>query len=1243
MNTQFNVYFKSYIDEISEIIDRLQIVNRDENVKSIALNIVEVEVLFVMLNIINEDFSSEISKFNGEESFSDKKLISKISDIRSLLYSTRLPHWHYLSFNGKVCSARLQKWFLHFSSKSVLVEKMHSYFKIAKRINLDSNNSVSFIPLISANKYMDRINTESKESVLNLPLFDKEGCSLNLSNHYLVKDNLSCPFNRHEIYKIMAIKELNPEPIFAENEIKKINNIIFDKKPNGASIKRVNKNKEFKVKTSVGEFQINEDFRDVMIDNYAEVTKRLESIEKVEKKDRTKITVTLDELKESARLLDKKIGESRFLSVLNDMEFINPKTKSRCTTLTFDGFCNMAGMVNTGKTTFMVIVAVTLAKKGYKTGLVLRDNDDTFHQYRTLLNDTEGINPVPLLGQFSKKDQFAKVLNQNIEFSDNLEESNVFKDSLYEYTAYTCPLKACLVNNRGDEDVFSSLKDREDLLCNSLFCNDEKITCPFVYNCDSVSQSERILDGNVFLTNTYSFAQTAVNKYFIKGERRIAEFLYDSCDLVLFDESDIVQFITDSMFVNSSPIYNVNNYPSIIENIDEYFQLSQGNATKHSLSIDLLNTMSITRMYSFNLLKLLSSNAIPSSLSKGPINSKSVYGFLSWLLTREVECIKSVAKATVDLKRSDVKDFSDEGFEINNENYKQLLNEFKNIANYIYTEYKKEYLSESTNLFSKASDYNTDKYHSFSSYINLVTNQQSKSRLLLENECLDYIFKTKLCNETVVKLIKDNDNIKNMILDVFGFVLMLNKFECDLMQIMNSTNSIKSRLYEISDSDIEDIPSVKPYIKDYRDILSKCPLDMSIGLKYDRENESLSSVLWSNVGRELIYNYSDLWRYVRGDKNSGVNLALLSGTSYMPTSPLYHIEKPVNYLIRTKKDKAPYIKFIFAPEKDDSGEYIFNSGINKAVNGNGASVYKKFAKAFCKEYKNNPTKLDFYLKEYTISGRNRILISVGTYEHAHMLASYIHERIEHIPNSKVKVASLVRENSTNNLHNLNLPSENCLTRQSIKDIENTPFNIVVVPQTALQRGINMVGEDIFAESANGKKVASFSCILKTNRDYQIPNSNEYAVSRVHHKLNRIINDNVASFNNSYSVDSFVKDTITKLNNLYDEYYITKYFAELSDEEREMIIADLCAEDFQFIGRVIRGDSDAFVIMADASFFRAYTKDGSIDNEKTSTIVAIKWMMERLRQRDDETAFLIEELYSPFLNGIYKLLNEKFNL
>ena len=45
MNTQFKTYFKSYIDEISEIIDKLDIVNEDENVKSVAVNIVEVEVL----------------------------------------------------------------------------------------------------------------------------------------------------------------------------------------------------------------------------------------------------------------------------------------------------------------------------------------------------------------------------------------------------------------------------------------------------------------------------------------------------------------------------------------------------------------------------------------------------------------------------------------------------------------------------------------------------------------------------------------------------------------------------------------------------------------------------------------------------------------------------------------------------------------------------------------------------------------------------------------------------------------------------------------------------------------------------------------------------------------------------------------------------------------------------------------------------------------------------------------------
>ena len=1240
MNTQFKIYFKSYIEDISKIINKLQIANPNEKAKDIATNIVEVEVLFTMLHIINEDFLNEMLKSQGISP--SKRLINNISDIRNLLYYNRLPHWYKLSFDGKVCSARLQKWFLHYSSKSVLIDKIHSYFDITKRINLASNNTISFIPLISADKYIDRINVERKEGIFNLSLFDKDGCYFNLEDDYLVQENLACPVNRHEIYKVMALKELNPLPMFAENEIEKINNVVFDINSKGNAIKRANDYKEFKVKTSIGEFQINEEFRDLFLDNYKKITERLKLIQNVEKRDKTKISVTLDELKDAAKILDKKLGGSRFLDVLNDMDFINPKTKSRCTTITFDGFCNMVGMVNTGKTTFMVIVSVALAKKGYKTGLVLRDNDDAFHQYRALLNDTDGIKPVPILGQFSKKEQFNKVLNQNIEDTKNLEEPDVFKDTLYEHVTYTCPLKSCLVNNRDDVDVFSDLDDSENLLCNRLFCNDERVSCPFVYDCDSVSSNERILDGNIFLTNTYSFVQTAINKYFIEGERRIAEFLYDSCDLVLFDESDIVQFILDSIFVNSSPVYNVPNKPSIIENIDKYFQLSQGKAMNHPLSIELLNSMSITRICSFNLLKLLSSNAVPSSLSRGPINSKSVYGFLSWLLIREVDCIKSIASTTLNLNKSDIKEFSDEDFEINNDNYKSLLDEFKNIANYIYAEYKKEYSNDSLTLSDKASEYHTDKYYSFSLYINLATNQQSKSRRVLEDECLDYILNTNYCNDTVVKLIREDENIKRLVLDILGFVLILNKLECDFMQIINTAHNIKSTLYDISDSNIEDIPSIRPFVKDYKDVISKCPLDMSMGLKYDKENESLSSITWNNIGRQLIYDYNDLWKYVRGDKNSGVNLALLSGTSFMPSSPLYHIEKPVNYLVRTKRDKDLEIKFVFAPEKDDSGEYIFNSGINKFVNGNGVSIYRKFAKAFCKPFKNSPTKLDYYLKEYTKPGRNRILVSVGTYEHASMLANYIYEQIEHIPDSNVKVACLARENMSC-LEDLNLPLENRLTRQAIKDIEKTPFNIVVVPQTALQRGINMVGDDILSTSSNGKKVASFSCILKTNRDYQIPNSNEYAVSRVHHKLNHIIKDEIMNFNSSYDLDSFVKDTIVKLNTLYDEYYISKYFADLSEEEREMIIADLCVEDFQFIGRVIRGDSDATVIMADASFFRAYTKDGSVDTEKTSTIVAVKWLMERLKSKDDESAFLIEELYAPFLNGIYQMLDETFNI
>ena len=91
----------------------------------------------------------------------------------------------------------------------------------------------------------------------------------------------------------------------------------------------------------------------------------------------------------------------------------------------------------------------------------------------------------------------------------------------------------------------------------------------------------------------------------------------------------------------------------------------------------------------------------------------------------------------------------------------------------------------------------------------------------------------------------------------------------------------------------------------------------------------------------------------------------------------------------------------------------------------------------------------------------------------------------------------------------------------------------------------------------------------------------------------------------------------------------------------MLMGDLLVEDVQFSGRAVRGNVDASIINLDGAFFRNYT-EGLIDNEKTSTIVAMVKMCESIANESRKNAFLVDALYGPFLNGMKELVDKVTN-
>ena len=1225
----------------------------------IAHKICDVEIFFTLVSELNKNLNQNVQAIlnkdkdvnNNEESFIT--LCETLEDLTSLFYNTRPTYWHYLDFKGKVIEQRIRCLFYKWGYKYQLALDMISYFEELNKlleISYESGRN-EFTILVDSIRIRENLKDIKVEDILKEKIFSKDGIyylsnarfNLAVKEESLDVDEVSAD-ERHYFYSRDVFKNLKPKEDISIKGKKAIDEYLS--KPSAYSIVAKTTQDEYFITNNRNQEIVREAFK--LLDNIEPLS--------VEKRDKVTIDITLDELYEGAKELDTDLDEfKRFREKnLKEIDFIKVECEKKDDKLTFNGFNNFVGMVNTGKTNFMVVTAYTLAKKGYKVCIVLRDNQDVFEQLENI-NKNNTVKAVSLVGPTSKVFHIEKILSSN----RNKVEKNRFvngdenildmiNDDRLEYGTYTCPIKALFdVKSDATSDIYITDDSQGKILCNSLFLRkntysrnsklqkhtDIKITCPFSRKCDSLKVNEYIPEGDIFLTNMASFIKTEMNHVYFAETDPVSKFINDVADLVLVDESDAMQFQFDSAFSDNSPIYNDINNPSILERLKEYKEDITGNVDKFREHNELLFRLTKTEMIASEILDKFTQNKVPGYLKNSPVVSRKIFNTLSWLLSRKpdllqmnVECLNGV-----DVKKYDKEDETEE-----EELSRIKLNKFFKDANQIIYQSCNQGLTTKEYIFAEMHEEEYMKYKDWFSYLEAVGYSNTK-KIHLRNIYRSIINENIIYPETQ-NYIESNEQAKEFVMELLSLAILLTSIEGDLNKITSNTGYVKSVLRDISKKDVPNIPLSRSHTSNYRGLTSRCPLGLYFGLRYNKDKKSLDMISWEGVGRDLFYQYDELWKYKENNENAGTNIAVFSGTSFMPTSPLYHILKDVDYLMKSKIDKPLAVNYDYKPMKDDNGKVIVNSGSKKSKEEVANKIYRSIAKGLTAD-KYDTTVLSKYLEDYTFEGRKRLIISVGNYKDALRLASFLHES-NNDPN--VKVAALYREGTDTELQ-FSLPIERRINKDTMKKIENTDFNIVVVPQSAIQRGINMLKTQS-DESGNGedKIVASFGGILKTNRDYQVPDNHIYAVARVSHVLEKkkqeLFKQGISS---NYSLSKEVSTLFKLADKTYTDYYSTKYFADLDKDERNMLIGDLLVEDIQFSGRTVRGNVNTSIVLLDGAFFRNHSK-GLIDDETTSTVVAMKNMCDEISQESPTNKFLMDSLYGPFLKGMEDLIDRVKN-
>ena len=252
--------------------------------------------------------------------------------------------------------------------------------------------------------------------------------------------------------------------------------------------------------------------------------------------DRESLKASWEDLKATAAWMDQQGDETNWFQRFDRMELVDGTDRA----LKMTGLYHLVGMVGSGKSTLMDVLAVWAARSGLRAMLVVGDNVDAMTRVETFRG--LGLNSVPLMGLGGRKrrrEQLERVANQS---------GKSWKDPRLKWVSPVCPLLGF-----GASDLLDIPPGSEP--CESLHeergQKSNQRTCPLMPACPVHLSRNTMMDAEIWVGTPQSLVLTRAPEQVIEENVRLLEVIYRECDLVIVDEADRVQTQLDEMFAPS--------------------------------------------------------------------------------------------------------------------------------------------------------------------------------------------------------------------------------------------------------------------------------------------------------------------------------------------------------------------------------------------------------------------------------------------------------------------------------------------------------------------------------------------------------------------------------------------------------------------------------------------------------------------------------------------------------------------
>ena len=264
----------------------------------------------------------------------------------------------------------------------------------------------------------------------------------------------------------------------------------------------------------------------IKFDNEHIVSTHTASQTKVRKE---KISITLDELLDTAKQMTEICPNDPCYTILqsNMLKKIEDTSVKTCAELSIHEITNIVGMVGSGKSTLIKVLAFWCHQHGYRVAIVLDTVAEVLNLQKYL--SRFGVTVSPLIGRGNR----LKYINQVAQLEENCLHA--------EFSGYLTA--NCLID--GLDTQHSKAFDFGEEPCYSLKKDNRNHLCPYFNRCAGTKMLRECYTSSVVLTTVAGFATSRV------GERRetFLELVMRDFDLVIFDECDRVQKTLDQLFM----------------------------------------------------------------------------------------------------------------------------------------------------------------------------------------------------------------------------------------------------------------------------------------------------------------------------------------------------------------------------------------------------------------------------------------------------------------------------------------------------------------------------------------------------------------------------------------------------------------------------------------------------------------------------------------------------------------------